>query len=90
MLGLEQAIRFINDDELVEITRKHPHAKKDLAANMRPKRTDQEGLIPTILSAIDLVDSSGRLDRIWAFTRCQDPVPGAATHVGFHDEVIAP
>jgi GTP-binding protein len=38
-LGLEQAIEFINDDELVEVT---PAAirlrKKILAANMRPKR----------------------------------------------------
>jgi GTP-binding protein len=38
-LGLEQAIEFINDDELVEVT---PTAirvrKKVLAANMRPKR----------------------------------------------------
>jgi GTP-binding protein len=39
-LGLEQAIEFINDDELVEVT---PHnirlRKRVLAANMRPKRT---------------------------------------------------
>jgi GTP-binding protein len=39
-LGLEQAIEFINDDELVEVT---PHnirlRKRILAANMRPKRT---------------------------------------------------
>src|SRR6187200_324587 len=38
-LGLEQAIEFINDDELVEVT---PHnirlRKRVLAANMRPKR----------------------------------------------------
>jgi GTP-binding protein len=38
-LGLEQAIEFINDDELVEVT---PHSirlrKRVLAANMRPKR----------------------------------------------------
>jgi GTP-binding protein len=38
-LGLEQAIEWINDDELVEVT---PHAirlrKRILAANMRPKR----------------------------------------------------
>jgi GTP-binding protein len=37
-LGLEQAIEFINDDELVEVT---PHnirlRKRVLAANMRPK-----------------------------------------------------
>ena len=40
-LGLEQAIEFINDDELVEVT---PHEirlrKRVLAANMRPKRAD--------------------------------------------------
>ena len=39
-LGLEQAIEFINDDELVEVT---PHnirlRKRVLAANMRPKRS---------------------------------------------------
>jgi GTP-binding protein len=39
-LGLEQAIEFINDDELVEVT---PHnirlRKRVLPANMRPKRT---------------------------------------------------
>jgi GTP-binding protein len=40
-LGLEQAIEFINDDELVEVT---PHSirlrKRVLAANMRPKAKD--------------------------------------------------
>ncbi len=40
-LGLEQAIEFINDDELVEVT---PHnirlRKRVLAANMRPKGRD--------------------------------------------------
>jgi GTP-binding protein len=40
-LGLEQAIEFINDDELVEVT---PHnirlRKRVLAANLRPKRAD--------------------------------------------------
>jgi GTP-binding protein len=40
-MGLEQAIEFINDDELVEVT---PNAlrlrKKGLAANMRPKREE--------------------------------------------------
>jgi len=39
-LGLEQAIEFIDDDELVEVT---PAAirlrKKILPANMRPKRS---------------------------------------------------
>ncbi len=39
-LGLEQAIEFINDDELVEVT---PHnirlRKRVLTANMRPKRS---------------------------------------------------
>jgi GTP-binding protein len=38
-LSLEQAIEFINDDELVEVTPKHLRVrKKTLAANMRPKR----------------------------------------------------
>jgi GTP-binding protein len=37
-LGLEQAIEFINDDELVEVTPKSIRLrKKVLAANMRPK-----------------------------------------------------
>jgi GTP-binding protein len=39
LMGLEQAIEFINDDELVEVT---PHAlrlrKRGLTANARPKR----------------------------------------------------
>jgi GTP-binding protein len=39
-LGLEQAIEFINDDELVEVTPASIRLrKKILAANMRPKRT---------------------------------------------------
>jgi len=42
-LGLEQAIEFINDDELVEVT---PHnirlRKRVLAANMQPKRTAEK------------------------------------------------
>ncbi len=42
-LGLEQAIEFINDDELVEVT---PHSirlrKRVLAANMRPKRSAEQ------------------------------------------------
>jgi GTP-binding protein len=38
-LGLEQAIEFINDDELVEVTPKVIRLRKRvLAANMRPKR----------------------------------------------------
>jgi len=38
-LGLEQAIEFINDDELVEVTPQSIRLrKKVLAANMRPKR----------------------------------------------------
>ncbi len=45
VLGLEQAIEFINDDELVEVTPKSIRVRKRvLAANMRPKtgsRTDQ-------------------------------------------------
>jgi GTP-binding protein len=40
-MGLEQAIEFINDDELVEVTPSSIRLrKKVLAANMRPKRTD--------------------------------------------------
>jgi GTP-binding protein len=38
-LGLEQAIEWINDDELVEVTPHHIRLRKRiLAANMRPKR----------------------------------------------------
>ena len=37
-LGLEQAIEFINDDELVEVTPKTLRLrKKVLASNQRPK-----------------------------------------------------
>ena len=40
-LSLEQAIEFINDDELVEVTPKSLRLrKKVLAANMRPKRAE--------------------------------------------------
>jgi GTP-binding protein len=40
-LSLEQAIEFINDDELVEITPKSIRLRKRiLASNMRPKRSD--------------------------------------------------
>jgi GTP-binding protein len=43
ILGLEQAIEFINDDELVEITPKSIRLRKRiLAANQRPKRADKE------------------------------------------------
>jgi GTP-binding protein len=43
LLGLEQAIEFINDDELVEITPKSIRLRKRiLAANQRPKRADRE------------------------------------------------
>jgi GTP-binding protein len=39
LLSLEQAIEFINDDELVEITPHHLRLrKKVLAANMRPRK----------------------------------------------------
>ncbi len=38
-LGLEQALEFINDDELVEITPAHIRLRKRImAANMRPRR----------------------------------------------------
>src|SRR5688500_16443445 len=41
ILGLEQAIEFINDDELVEITPRSIRLRKRiLAANQRPKRGD--------------------------------------------------
>ena len=41
LMGLEQAIEFINDDELVEITPKHIRLrKKVLASNLRPKKSD--------------------------------------------------
>jgi GTP-binding protein len=40
-LGLEQAIEFINDDELVEVTPNHIRLRKRiLAGNMRPKRAE--------------------------------------------------
>ena len=40
-LGLEQAIEFINDDELVEVTPKNIRLRKRiLPSNMRPKRSD--------------------------------------------------
>ena len=40
-LGLEQAIEFINDDELVEVTPQNIRLRKRvLAANMRPRRAD--------------------------------------------------
>jgi GTP-binding protein len=42
-LGLEQAIEFINDDELVEVTPKSIRLRKRiLQANMRPKRSSAE------------------------------------------------
>jgi GTP-binding protein len=41
-LGLEQAIEFINDDELVEVTPKSIRLRKRiLQANMRPKRSSE-------------------------------------------------
>jgi GTP-binding protein len=41
LLNLEQAIEFINDDELVEITPKFLRLRKRvLAANMRPRKTE--------------------------------------------------
>jgi GTP-binding protein len=42
LLSLEQAIEFINDDELVEVTPKSIRLRKRiLASNMRPKRSDE-------------------------------------------------
>ena len=44
ILGLEQSIEFINDDELVEITPKGIRLRKRiLASNQRPKREREEG-----------------------------------------------
>jgi GTP-binding protein len=41
-LGLEQAIEFINDDELVEVTPKSIRLRKRiLQANQRPRRSDE-------------------------------------------------
>ena len=41
LLSLEQAIEFINDDELVEVTPKNLRVRKRvLAANMRPRRAE--------------------------------------------------
>ena len=41
MMGLEQAIEFINDDELVEVTPKHIRLRKRiLEANRRPRKED--------------------------------------------------
>ena len=41
VMGLEQAIEFINDDELVEVTPKTIRLrKKVLAQNLRPKKED--------------------------------------------------
>jgi len=42
LLSLEQAIEFINDDELVEVTPKSIRLRKRiLAANMRPRPSDE-------------------------------------------------
>ena len=42
IMGLEQAIEFINDDELVEVTPKNIRLRKRiLAGNLRPKRTEE-------------------------------------------------
>ncbi len=39
-MGLEQAVEFINDDELVEVTPKALRLRKRvLQANLRPKRS---------------------------------------------------
>ena len=41
IMGLEQAVEFINDDELVEVTPKSIRLRKRvLASNMRPKKSD--------------------------------------------------
>lgn len=42
IMGLEQAIEFINDDELVEVTPKNIRLRKRiLASNFRPKRSEE-------------------------------------------------
>ena len=42
LMGLEVAVEFINDDELVEVTPKSIRLRKRiLARNMRPKRSDE-------------------------------------------------
>jgi GTP-binding protein len=42
IMGLEQAIEFINDDELVEVTPRNIRLRKRvLAGNMRPKKSDE-------------------------------------------------
>ena len=42
IMGLEQAIEFINDDELVEVTPKSIRLRKRvLAGNMRPKKSEE-------------------------------------------------
>jgi GTP-binding protein len=41
LMSLEQAIEFINDDELVEVTPKHIRLRKRvLQANQRPRRPE--------------------------------------------------
>ncbi len=41
IMGLEQAIEFINDDELVEVTPKTIRVRKRiLAGNIRPKKSE--------------------------------------------------
>jgi GTP-binding protein len=41
LMNLEQAVEFINDDELVEVTPKSLRLRKRvLAANMRPRRPE--------------------------------------------------
>ena len=70
-LGLEQAIEFINDDELVEVTPTSIRLRKRvLAANMRPETEKRGRLDPRALPAGTAIDSvadaatssAGRLD----------------------------
>ena len=65
----------------------HPHAKDP---GGYAAQTDRPGRLTPFLSAIDLVDSSERLDRIWAFTAAKAQFPVLRPIYGFHDEVIAP
>ena len=64
IMGLEQAIEFINDDELVEVTPKSIRLRKRiLASNMRPKKGSQRMRPGTGIVGIRAPDS--RLPDPW-------------------------
>ena len=82
LLGLEQAIEFIDDDELVEITPKSIGLRNvSWRPTGGPKRSDEREVNPTILIGIraDIFGPKGMgkknapdgffLDRIWALKR---------------------